>query len=139
MRTFLDTNVVVYAFDAADSAKQRAAIAVLESGDRLLVSTQVLLEAWWTLTRKIASPLSEDEASAALDELCRLPVVQTDSELVRRSIRTSRHYRIAIWDALIVEAARSGSCRRILSEDLQHGQSFAGVVVENPFRDLLEP
>ncbi len=133
MRSFLDTNVVVYAFDGAEPAKQRTALAVLESDDRLVVSTQVLLEAWWTLTRKLAAPLSEDQATAVVDELCRLPVVQTDSELVKRAIRTSCHFRIALWDGLTVEAARAAGCRRILSEDLQQGQDFAGVVVENPF------
>ena len=100
-----------------------------------MISTQVLLETWWTLTRKIAEPLTFEEASLIVDELCCLPVLQTDTELVRRAIQTSTACQIAVWDALIVEAARSGGCQRVLSEDLQHGQAFDGVVVENPFRD----
>ena len=133
MSAFLDTNIVVYAFDGADPAKQRIAIEVLETGDRLVVSTHVLLETWWVLTRRLAEPLDEDDASKVIDELCALPVVSTDSELVRRAIETSRRFSIAIWDALIIEAARVAGCRRVLSEDLQSGQDFAGVVVENPF------
>lgn len=134
MKSFVDTNVVVYAFDGTDRTKQSAAIALLESDERLVISTQVLLETWWTLTRRLAVPLGEDQAAAVIHELCRLPVVQTDSELVTRAIRTSREFQIAVWDALIVEAARSGGCTRLLSEDLQHGQDFAGIVVVNPFR-----
>jgi predicted nucleic acid-binding protein len=130
---FLDTNIVVHAFDGADPAKQRIAIEVLETGDRLVVSTQVLLETWWVLTRRLAEPLDEDHASMVIDELCALPVVSTDPELVRRAIETSRRFEIAVWDALIIEAARVSGCRRVVSEDLQSGQDFAGVVVESPF------
>jgi len=133
MSVFVDTNVVVYAFDRADLAKQRIAIGVLEAGDRLVVSTQVLLETWWVLTRRLAEPLDEDRASKVVDELCTLPVVSTDPELVRRAIQTGRRFEIAVWDALIIEAARAGGCLRVLSEDLQSGQDFDGVLVENPF------
>jgi predicted nucleic acid-binding protein len=105
----------------------------LETGDRTVVSTQVLLETWWVLTRRLAEPLDEDDASKVIDELCALPVVSTDPELVRRAIETGRRFEIAVWDALIIEAARVAGCRRVLSEDLQSGQDFDGVVVSNPF------
>ena len=90
MSLFIDTNVVVYAFDRADPKKQRIAIEVLEGDERLVLSTQVLLE-------------------------------------------TCRRFDIAIWDALIIESARAAGCKCILSEDLQPGQDFDGVRVENPF------
>lgn len=133
MSTFLDTNVVVYAFDRADPEKRDTAIAILEGGRRLVVSTQVLLETWWVLTRRLPEPLSEDQASAVIDTLTELPVVNTDPDLVRQAIRTSRQSGMAIWDAMIVEAARSAGCRRVLSEDLQDGQDHDGVAIENPF------
>jgi predicted nucleic acid-binding protein len=133
MSDFLDTNVVVYAFDTADPEKQRAAVDVLESGRRLVVSTQVLAETWWVLTHRLERPLSEDTAAEVIDELCRLPVVSTDADLVRRAITTSRRWQLAVSDALIVEAARSSGCDRILTEDLQSGQDFDGVTVVNPF------
>ena len=133
MSSFLDTNVVVYAFDRADPEKQATAISILEGGDRLVVSTQVLLETWWVLTRRLVEPLSEDRASAVIDTLTELPVVNTDPELVRRAIRTSRQSEAAIWDAMIIEAARSAGCHRVLSEDLQDGRNYGGLVIENPF------
>ena len=133
MRTFLDTNVVVYAFDVADARRQQLAIEVLESDRDLVISTQVLLEAWWVLTRKLASPLAADAAREVIDQLGLLPVVPTDRQLVASAIDTAQSRQITIWDALIIEAARSSGCRRVLSEDLQHGQDFGGVVVENPF------
>lgn len=69
--------------------------------------------------------LPEAAASGVIDELCRLPVVSTDADLVRRAITTSRRWQLAVWDALIVEAARSSACDRILTEDLQDSQDFS--------------
>jgi predicted nucleic acid-binding protein len=132
---FLDTNVVVYAFDEADPAKRQRAIEILEQGERLVVSTQVLLETWWVLTRRLAHPLEEARASEVIDSLSRLPVVPTDIELVKRGIATARRFDLAIWDAMIVEAARSFRCCTILSEDLQSEQDFEGVLIENPFTE----
>lgn len=133
MSLFVDTNVVAYAFDRADPTKQRVAIELLEGGERLVLSTQVLLETWWVLTRRLAEPLEEDRASEIIDRLCELPVVSTDPQLVKQAIDTGRRFDIAIWDALIIEAARAAGCRRVLSEDLHTGQDFNGVTVENPF------
>jgi predicted nucleic acid-binding protein len=133
MSLFVDTNVVVYAFDRADPTRQRIAIGVLEGEERLVVSTQVLLETWWVLTRRLAEPLEENQAAEVIDRLCALPVVSTDPQLVKQAIDTGRRFKIAIWDALIVEAARAGGCRRVLSEDLHTGQNYDGVTVENPF------
>jgi len=134
MRAFIDTNVVVYAFDVSEPVKRRLALSILGSTEhRLVVSTQVLLECWWVLTRKLTRCLSQTEAHDVVRELSRLPVVQADAALVDEAIEASRRWDIAIWDAMIIEAARTSRCDRILSEDLQAGQDFAGIVVENPF------
>ncbi len=133
MNYFVDTNIVVYAFDQADPSKQRTAIEILEGTDRLVLSTQVLLETWWVLTRRLAEPLDESEAAEVINRLTELPVVSTDPQLVKQAVDTGRRFNIAIWDALIIEAARAAGCKSILSEDLQAGQDFNGVTVENPF------
>jgi predicted nucleic acid-binding protein len=133
MSLFLDTNVVVYAFDRSDPAKQRIAQAVLDSTERLVVSTQVLLETWWVLTRKLAAPLDEQTASDVIRELSLLPVVQADTALVTRAIETARRWQLTVWDAMILEAASSAACSHVLTEDLQHGQIFDGVTIDNPF------
>ena len=133
MSVFVDTNVVVYAFDRADANKQRIAIELLKGSERLVLSTQVLLETWWVLTRRLTEPLEKGEASEVIDRLSELPVVSTDPQLVLQAIATSRRCEIAVWDALIIEAARAAGCNRVLSEDLQTGQDFGGVTIENPF------
>ena len=133
MSAFLDTNVVVYAFDQADPSKAQVAIDLLESDQRLVISTQVLLETWWVLTRKLSQPMDEDTAWQVIQSLSELPVVQTDVFLVHRGIATSRRWQISIWDAMILEAACSSGCDRVVTEDLSHGQRYGDVVVENPF------
>jgi len=137
-RTFFDTNVLVYLFDADSPDKQaRAREALrerLESG-AVVVSTQVLQEFFVTVTRKLARPLPTDEAEAALKRLMDLPVVQVDPDQVLAAAVSSRRDRISFWDALILTAAAVAGCEEVLSEDLQHGQSFGRVRIVNPFRD----
>jgi len=132
---FADTNVFVYLFDRDAPAKQRRARQILEEeGDRLVLSTQVLQEFFVTVTRKLGQPLPESDAEAATRDLAAFEVVEPDLAMVLRSISSSRAWKISLWDALIVEAARARDCARLLSEDMQHGRLFGSVRVENPFR-----
>ncbi len=135
-RTFIDTNVLVYRYDNRDPIKQLRAQELLKTGignETAVISAQVLGEFFTTVTRKIQNPLSADDAQAAVDLISTLSVVSLDLALVRRAISTQRRYGISYWDALIVVAAESAGCTRILSEDLNPGQAYNGVVVVNPF------
>lgn len=137
-RTFFDTNVLVYLFDADSPDKQaRAREALRERPERgvVVVSTQVLQEFFVTVTRKLARPLPAAEAEAALHRLMELPVVQVDPEQILAAAVSSRRDRISFWDALILTAAAVAGCEEVLSEDLQHGRSFGRVRIVNPFRD----
>jgi predicted nucleic acid-binding protein len=133
-RAFVDTNVLVYAFDRGEPVKRERARALLGDweGD-LVISTQVLQEFFVVTTRKLERPLEEREAEQACQSLATLPVVPIDRGLVLRSITLARHDRIALCDALIVTAARESDCTMVFSEDLQHGRIFGEVVIRNPF------
>ena len=137
-RTYFDTNVLVYLFDADSPEKQsRARDALrerLESG-AVVVSTQVLQEFFVAVTRKLARPLPADEAEAALRRLMDLPVVQVDPDQILAAAVTSRRDRLSFWDALILTAASAAGCEEVLSEDLQHGRSFGRLRIVDPFRD----
>ncbi len=50
-----------------------------------------------------------------------------------QDMRIQDRYQLSFWDALIVAAARSASCRYLLTEDLQANQDLDGVLVVNPF------
>ena len=135
-REFIDTNVLIYAYDRHVPAKHIQAQKILLSGienESAVLSVQVLREFFNVVTRRIPNPLSAEEAEAVIDLICVLPVVEVDVALVRRGVATHRHYGITYWDSLIVAAAERAGCSRILSEDLNAGQAYHGIVVVNPF------
>ena len=136
-KTFFDTNVLVYLFNADFPDKQsRAREALQQALERgaVVVSTQVLQEFFVTVTRKLARPLPAGEAETALRRLMALSVVQIDPDLILAAAVSSRRDRISFWDALILAAASAAGCDEVLSEDLQHGRSFGRVRVANPLR-----
>lgn len=135
-RDFIDTNVIVYANDTRDAIKQQRAVALiadaLRSGNGV-VSTQVLQEYASVALAKLGQ--RQDVVLRQLALLERLQVVPQTPALVRRAVELRSLYGIAFWDAAIVAAAEHGGCDRILSEDLNAGQFYGGVVVANPFAD----
>lgn len=133
-RWFVDTNVLVYAFDDGEPAKRDLARELLATPNApLTVSAQVIGEFYVVVTRKIASPLAEGDAAMAVAQLLRLPVVPIDGELTRAAIATSQSAQLSYWDALIIEAAAAAGCDRLLTEDLTHGATIRSVQIQNPF------
>lgn len=133
---FVDTNVLVYAFDDDSPDKRKTARRLLDDkADQLVLSAQVLGEFYVTVTRKLAKPLPANRAVEALDALCAFPVRGLTSELVRSAVRRSASSQVSYWDALIIESALYAGATVLLTEDLQHGQRFEALRVVNPFRD----
>jgi len=132
---FLDTNVLVYAYDVSNPEKQQAARALLKSGvtAKFVISTQVLAEFTAALLHKIAPPASPDAVMEGLDALAALRLIIPDAELVRRAVEARIAYGLNFYDGMIVAAAERGGCERIWSEDLNAGQRYFGVTVANPF------
>ena len=138
-RTFVDTNVLVYAHDASEQARQplaRAALEGLSSTRTGVISTQVLQEFYVVATSPNKLRMSPSEAREIIDLYSVWPVVVLDPVLILAASRLHETATISFWDALIVEAARVAGAGRILSEDLAHGQLFEGIRVENPFNGL---
>ncbi len=137
-RSFFDTNVLVYLFDTQSPAKQaraRELFAEQARSGQIVLSPQVLQEFYVTVTRKLAQPLSGDEAFAALAQLALLPLAAIDGPLILRAARLHQSESISFWDAMIVQAALESACRTLLSEDMQHGRRFGDLVIQNPFAE----
>ena len=135
-RTFVDTNVLLYAHDASETEKQPIARALLEDlwADRSgVLSTQVLQEFYVLATRKFTPPMRRSEARELVALYATWPVVQVDVELILDATALEERAQLSFWDALIVEAARRAGATRLVSEDLQDGRRIAGMVVDNPF------
>ncbi len=134
-KAFIDTNVLIYAHDVDAAAKHDVAKRVLQQlwSERAgALSTQVLQEFYVNVTRKIASPLSKKSARAVVNSYV-IWCVDTTSEEISAAFRIEDEARIGFWDALIVAAALKAGADRILSEDLNNGQTISGVRIENPF------
>ena len=137
MKAFFDSNILVYLFDTGAPAKQRKAREVLTqhtlAGETLL-STQVLQEFYVVVTRKLATPLDPDAAYQAVRELAVMPSVRVDIPLILSAIQLSRSKRLSFWDGLIVQSALEGGASILYSEDMQDGQVFETLRIENPLR-----
>jgi predicted nucleic acid-binding protein len=133
---FLDTNVLVYAYDPSDSRKQRVAQGLVTRAlaGEILVSTQVLAEFAATLLHKMTPPARSEDVIAVLDALGPIRVVVPDGDIVRRAVEARAEYGVHFYDGMIVAAAERGGCGRIWSEDLNAGQAYFNIAVENPFR-----
>ena len=138
-KTFIDTNVLIYAHDKDADAKNEIAKALLRDlwSERTgVLSMQVLQEFYVNVTRKIASPLSKDLARSVVSSYAIWCTETTPTE-ISAAFRIEDESRLGFWDALIVSAAVKCGAARILSEDLNAGQRIAGILVENPFAGLL--
>ena len=137
-RFFLDTNILVYAYDNHDPQKQDKAQQLLTSGieqENLVLSVQVMGEFFNAATRHIPEPLTPDEVGEIINTLSILPIQEVDLAMVNRAIDTHKKYQISYWDSLIVSAAERAKCTEIISEDLSDGQSYNGIRVRNPFKN----
>ena len=134
MRSFIDTNVLVYA-DSAD-APQKKALAVelvaahLREGSGV-ISTQVLHEFVNAALRKLGLPLPIVRERVRL--YSRFETVMASPGAVHEALDLHALHSISFWDALIVQAARGSGCVHLLTVDLQAGSVVAGVQVVNPF------
>ena len=135
MRTFVDTNVLVYAYDRAEDAKRGRALQVLRevSSTDLVLSTQVLSEFYVATTRPSRPLLSTDRAREVVTSLSWTTVEAVDSDLVRRALRIHNDQSLSYWDSLIVAAATRAECSRILTEDFGSTSPIEGVQIEDPF------
>jgi predicted nucleic acid-binding protein len=135
---FIDTNVFVYQLDTRDPRKHAIAERIVRealAGDNACISFQVVQECLNTVLRKAEITLDAAAARAYLDTvLAPLQHVDSSPALYQRALDVHQRWRFSFYDSLIVAAALEAGCKRLLSEDLQHGQRIESLRIENPFR-----
>ncbi|MEW5981843.1 MAG: PIN domain-containing protein [Acidobacteriota bacterium] len=137
-RTFVDTNVLIYAHDTDAGRKREIARALLQDlwVERAgVLSTQVLQEFYVNATRKIRTPLPKPAARSVVHSYSPWCGVGITAEVLAAAFDIEDSASIGFWDALIVASAVRSGADRILSEDLNTGQAIAGVTIVNPFTD----
>jgi len=141
-RVFVDTNVLVYAYDRSEPGKQQQALEVL---DRLavtgvgMISTQVLAEFFVAVTRKIPAPLSVAEAYERVKNyLQSWAVVDLTGMIVLEAARGVRDHQFSFWDAQIWATARLNQVPVVFSEDFTDGAVIEGIRFVNPFAESFD-
>lgn len=135
VRSFIDTNVLIYAVDRSDTVKQERALEIIArlAKERIgVISTQVLQEFYSAATRKLG--LDPLHARQHLRDFRVFDIVQITPEIIDEGVNFSILHRLSFWDGLIVAAAVAGASSELISEDLNDGQNIQGVSIRNPFR-----
>jgi len=135
---FLDTNILVYAYDLSAGSKHSLAAQLVEGcweNENGCLSLQVLQEFFVTVTRKIITPLEHQTARQIVSDLTHWRLHAPKASDLLQAIDLQQIYQLAFWDALVVQSAASLSCKQLFSEDLNHGQVYGEVQVINPFME----
>lgn len=130
---FLDTNILIYAaLGSVDApAKHERAVGLLAT--RFGTSAQVLAEFYVNAQRKGLRPLTQAEAQEWILRLSKKPFQPVDYKIVKGGIDLAHRHKISYWDGAIIAAAERLGARVLYSEDLNHGQAYGSVRIENPF------
>ena len=135
---FIDTNVFIYHLDTTDARKHAVAERIVRDGlasGNACISFQVVQECLNTALRKAQVALDLDSARSYLDTvLTPLFQVSASPALYHRAFDVRARWRFSFYDSLIVAAALTAGCSRLLSEDLQHGQRIETLTIHNPFK-----
>ena len=133
-RSFFDTNILIYADDRADPAKQKKARSLIREGIRegwAVLSTQVLQEYFVTAVRKLK--MDPEKVRRKVELYATQPLVVVDADLILQAIDIHRLHHVSFWDCLIISAAKEAKCKTLYTEDLQTGQSIRGLKIKSPF------
>lgn len=136
-KVFIDTNVLVYAYDISAKKKHEVAVSVIENlwySDTGILSSQVLSEFFVVVTRKIPNPLSVNIAKSIIKDFLTWDIIPIYEDSVLDAIEILQKYNLSFWDAMIVESALRGGASLLLSEDFSDGMEIEKLKIQNPFK-----
>ena len=137
VRSFVDTNILVYAEDRDAKGKHEVArdlIVELWNSREGVLSVQVLQEFYVAVTRKLKKPMSAARALDVVREYLSWPVIENTGALLVDAVGLQQKAQLSFWDAMVVQAAINGGCDKLYTEDLNAGQRLGPVLVVNPFK-----
>lgn len=136
MKYFVDTNILVYAYDLSAGEKHVLAAQLMEQwweNNNGYLSIQVLQEFFVTVTRKLTIPLDHHVARQIVVDLSHWQNHAPETSDLLQAIDIQQTHRLAFWDAMLLQSATRLGCKQLISEDLNHGQKYGEVQVINPF------
>ena len=135
-KVFVDTNILIYAHDLDAGAKHDVATSIIENiweAKIGIISTQVIQEFYVNVTRKIPNPITPVLARGIILNYFSWHIEAIEPNTILLASEIEERYVLSFWDSLIVATASQSNARKILTEDLNHGQVIEGVLIENPF------
>ncbi len=140
-KCFLDTNILVYAFDVSAGRKhevaKRIVIDLWDTKDGIL-STQVLQEFFVSVTKKIPKPMDAGLAREIVSDLLKWDIIINDKNSLLEAIDIHIRYNYSFWDSLLIQAAIRSGAALLLTEDLTDSQKIKGISIKNPFKHLVK-
>lgn len=140
-KCFLDTDILVYAFDVSAGQKhevaKRIVIDLWNTKDGIL-STQVLQEFFVSVTRKIPKPMDAGLAREIVSDFLKWHIVINDENSLLEAIDIHIRYNYSFWDSLLIQAAIRSGAVLLLTEDLTDSQEIKGISIKNPFKHLVK-
>lgn len=132
---FVDTNILVYSLDLGPSRPEKTAIALeILSQTDIALSVQVLQEFYVQATHpRRPDALPHDLAERLIQKWLRFRIQENTVAVLQSALSLKQRLQTSFWDAVILAAAKAARCGQLLTEDLNHGQDYDGVVVVNPF------
>ena len=136
-RIFVDTNILVYAYDRSAGEKYKKAVGIMENlwdSYNGIISSQVLQEFFVCVTKKIVKPLDAFTTREIVKDLLKWKTIIVDGGIILDAIDIHSQYRYSFWDSVIIASAIEGGAGIILSEDFSDKQVIKGIVIKNPFQ-----
>jgi predicted nucleic acid-binding protein len=137
-KVFVDTNIIVYAYDASAGEKHEKAFRLMEdlwNSGVGIISSQVLQEFFVIITKKIRKPLDITIAKDIVKDLLKWETIMINGNLILEAIDIHKKHKFSFWDSIIIASALEGGAQVISSEDFPDLQTVKGVVMRNPFTE----
>lgn len=136
-KVFIDTNILVYAYDLSAGAKHGEAVAIMSdlwNTGRGVTSMQVLQEFFVNATGKIPKPLDSMTAREVVRDFLKWNPVLINGEVIVDAIDIHAAHKYSFWDSLIIASAIESGAGTLLTEDLSDKHKIKNIVIRNPFR-----
>ena len=136
MSEFVDTNVLCYGYELGAGLKHEISIELLDrlfGDEKGWISIQVLTEFYSVATRKFR--LSSQYAEEILSDYRGWHLHRPDHASVIEAVKLQRRYKLAWFDAMILNSAIESNCSILWTEDFNDGQRFGDLVIRNPYKN----
>lgn len=129
---FIDSNIIIYAYSIDEPTKRDIVNNLLNSHEKLFISTQTVNEFINVILRK--KMLSKQELPNIIDTLFSVfSVASINQDTIQKAINISNEHHYSYFDSLMIASALENSCSILYSEDMHHEHTIDKVKIINPF------